>query len=228
MTTPRTLRSRRIATGWFACMLASTLFAAAPKMRLYTIDLPNHVLRFSLPEEIAQQIQPFQIEAQFVPTDSTYVKDGFRSIVRKYYQFQGPFWVGAYGALRFEFTVVRREKEIPGKVTTSDELESYIPRWIEKYHEVGYGYGRAELSGAPWVLRQKNTFGRVAEGAEEMQGFSCPIDETMFFDVGFWITETVPGSAAKWKPQAEAFREAIKATIVLQPKSPAATNASRL
>ena len=56
-----------------------------------------------------------------------------------------------------------------------------------------------------------------------MQGFSCPIDETMFLDVGFWITETVPGSAAKWKPKVEAFREAIKATITLQPKATATT-----
>ena len=210
-----------VVVGWLSGAALNLLSAAAPSMRPYVIDLPNHTLRFSLPEEIAKRMSPLQADPKFDPkTSATYERDGFRGLASKYYQFQGPFWVGAYGALRFDFRVVRREKNIEGNVTTLDALDRYVRRWLEYLKNAkGYAFGQLEMSDSRWVFRRKSTFGQVAEGAEEMQGFSCPIDETMFLDVGFWITETVPGSITKWKSQAEAFREAIKATIVLQPKA---------
>ena len=219
---------RIVATSGLACLLANVLSAATPKMRPYTIYLPNHVLQFSLPEEIAQQMAPLQVEKRFEPTDAAYTRNGFFFLASKYYQFQGSFWAGAYGALRFEFSVVRRESEYRGEITTIDGLDRYLSQWRKQVRtEEGYRVGVVELSGARWVYQQKNAFGHVAEGAEDKEVFSCPLDETMYLDVSFSITETMPGSAAKWKAKAEAFREAIKASIVLEPKTRAATGASR-
>lgn len=207
--------------GWLLSWVPTALLAAAPAMRPFVVDLPNHTLRFSLPEEIARQMSPLQADPRFDPkTSDTYERDGFRFLASKYYQFQRPFWAGAYGALKFEFSVVRREAKYRDEIITLGGLDRYLNWWRARLRDKdGYIFSQAELSGRRWVYQHRNTFGQVAQGAEEMQGFSCPIDETMFLDVGFWITETVPGSAAKWTPQAEAFREAIKATIVLQPKS---------
>jgi hypothetical protein len=82
-------RTRLLALGGLACSIATSLSAGAPIMRPYTIDLPHHVLRFSLPEEIAQQMAPLQVEKYFAPTDAAYKRDGFRDIASKYYQIQG-------------------------------------------------------------------------------------------------------------------------------------------
>jgi hypothetical protein len=65
--------------------------------------------------------------------------------------------------------------------------------------------------------------GGAGVNAADVQAFSFPIDKTCFPRVDFWISETVPGSAKKWKAKADALREAIKATVVLQPK-PASEN----
>ena len=210
-----------VALGWLSSAALNALPAAAPSMRPYVIDLPNHTLRFSLPEEIAAKMSPLQADPKFDPkTSKTYERDGFRGLASKYYQFQGPFWVGAYGALRFDFTVVRRKSDYRDGIATPHALARYVPWWMEQLKDAdGYAFNQVRMAGALWAFRRKSTFGHVNQGAEEVQGFSCPVDETMFLDVSFWITETMPGSAAKWKPQAEAFREAIKATIVLQPKA---------
>ena len=202
-------------------LVATALSAAAPSMRPYVIDLPNHTLRFSLPEEIAAKMSPLQADPKFDPkTSDTFDRDGFRLLASKYYQFQGPFWVGAYGALRFHFMVVRRKGEYSEEISADDGLNRYLQWWrAEIRSKEGYTVGQVELSNRRWVYQHGNTFGQVVQGAEDMQLYSCPIDEAMFMDVVFSITETVPGSAAKWKPQAEAFREAIKATIVLQPEA---------
>ena len=62
--------------------------------------------------------------------------------------------------------------------------------------------------------------GGAGVNAADVQAFSFPIDQTCFLRVDFWITETIPGSAQKWKAKAYALREAITATVVLQPKPP--------
>jgi hypothetical protein len=122
--------------------------------------------------------------------------------------------------LKFDIRVVRRETEIRGNITTLDGLDGYVRRWIQHLKNAeNCAFGQWDMAGARWVFRQLNTFGQVSAGARDMQGLSRPIDETMFLDVGFWITEIVPGRTPKWKAQAEVFREAIKATLVLQPKT---------
>jgi hypothetical protein len=123
-------RLRLVALVGLASSVASLLSAAAPIMRPYTIDLPHHILRFSLPEEIAQQMGRLQIDKSFDLTDAAYRRNGFRDLASKYYPIRGPFWVGAYGALRFDFTVVRRVAEYKEDITTVDGLERYVRWWI--------------------------------------------------------------------------------------------------
>jgi hypothetical protein len=129
------------------------------------VDLPNHTLRFSLPEEIARTMSPLQADPKFDPkTSDTYARDGFRLVASKYYPFQGPFWVGAYGALRFHFTVVRREGVYREGITTPAALARYVPWWMERLKDAeGYTFSQVEMSSARWVTRRKSTFGRVAE-----------------------------------------------------------------
>lgn len=227
MTTKNYSKMRKAVLAWLSCFAANLLPAATPAMRSYTIDLPHHVLRFSLPEEIAQHMGPRMIDKSFDPsTNKTFQKDGFRDLVRMYYQLQGPVWVGAYGGLRFDFTVVRRVEESKEDITTVDGLERYVRWWIGGMPENrDFSFGQAELAGAKWVFRWRNTMGGAGVNAADVQAFSFPIDQTSFLRIYFEITETVPGSAAKWKPKAEALREAIKATVVLQPKVPPSTSA---
>ena len=220
MTINNNSKMRTAALAWLSCFVVHLLPAAAPAMRSYTIDLPQNVLRFSLPEEIAQHMGPRLIDKSFDPsTNKTFKRDGFRDLVSMYYQIQGPFLVGPYGALRFDFTVVRRVDGYEGDITTVDGLERYVRWWIGGMPENrDFSFGQAELAGVKWVFRWRNTMGGGGVNAADVQAFSFPIDQTSFLRVDFWISETVPGSAPKWKPRAEALREAIKATVVLQPK----------
>jgi hypothetical protein len=197
--------------------------AAAPAMKSYTIDLPNHILRFSLPEEIVQGELPFKVVDPFDPQDPSFIKNGFYEIVGALYDVKGPFWVGAYGSLELHFIVQKRNAAIGGDITTIEGLERYVPQWVERVHgrSEKRTFSRASLHGMATIERAESTFGDTTElEPEEMEIFSLPLDEEMFLDVGFTVMgwEGGHGKEAKWKPKAEAMREKIKATVVLEPK----------
>src|SRR5689334_6559253 len=67
------------------------------KMRPCTTRLPNHILEFSVPDEVARGMSPRQINS-FFDTSEPFEK-GFRSVTSSLYDFNGPFWVGALGSL---------------------------------------------------------------------------------------------------------------------------------
>lgn len=213
-----------IVSAWLCTMITVAMQAAAkPTMRAYSIDLPGHVLRFSLPEEIALGMTPNEVEKRFDPLDPAYFRNGFREIAGTMYDFKGPFWVGAYGSLKFDFSVMRRKSEYQGDITTIETLDGYVRWWINiGKHAKAFTFDRNALNGKPAVRRWWNTFAepRVPE-SEHLEIFSLPLDEEMFLDVGFNIMEWKGGrgKAAKWKAKAEEMREAIKATIVLEPKT---------
>ena len=198
--------------------------AVAPAMRAYRIELPHHVLRFSLPEEIAEQLRPDQIEQRFEMQDVSFVRNGFREIAGGLYTIDGPFWVGVYGSLRFHFMVQKRSPEFSGDITTVAGLEQYIRQWNKTIvgRATGCVFSRASLHGMPAVRREWDRFGDPGNiEPDYLEIFSLPLDSEIFLDVGFAVRALVPGRGreGKWRPKVEALREAIKATVVLEPKS---------
>ena len=217
------MRIRLISCMWFWSAVTSAMYASASPMRSYTIDLPHHVLHFSLPEEISRGMSSTQVETRFAPNDAAYLRDGFRLLGGQLHDFDGPFWVGARGSLKLHIIVIKRSAEIDQEIVTLSGLERYVRQWIgKKDYASSISYSQAVMNGEAWVFRLQDTFGRPATPmephAEHAQIFSHPLEEDMFLEVGFRLMEWVPDSAKKWRKKAEEFREAIKATIVLEPK----------
>ncbi len=206
---------------WWASMII--MHAAAPAMRPYTIDLPRHVLRFSLPEEMAKEMTPLQVEKRFDPSEPGVLEGGFRQIAGHLYDFKGPFWGGAYGSLKFHFMVQKKMPEFGGVITTMEGLEGYVRQWngtIEG-RATGCVFSRASLNGMPAVRREWNRFSDLSKREpDHLEIFSLPLTDEIFLDVGFNLMtwEGGRGKESKWKPRAEALRETIKATVVLEPK----------
>ena len=199
--------------------------AAPPAMRPYVIELPKHTLRFSLPLEIARELSPLEVESQFDPSRPKVFDGGFREIAGHLYDINGPVWVGAYGSLKFHFIVQKRSTAFDGDITTVEGLEHYVRQWNAtiRGRDTGCAFSRALLNGMPAVRREWNRFLDPANPEpDHLVIFSLPLDDQMFLDVGFNIMEWAGGRGkeGKWKPKAEALREAIKSTIVLEPKRP--------
>lgn len=208
---------------WMWCASMITMQAAPPSMKSYVIELPNHILRFSLPEEIAREMRPEQVERRFDLHDASFVKNGFREIAGTLHDIKGLFWIGAYGSLKFHFMVQKRNPAFGGDITVVDGLEQYVRRWNETIEgrATGCTFSRASLNGMPAVRREWNTFGDSSKREpEDFEIFSLPLNNEMFLDVGFNVRawESGRGKESKWKAKAEALREAIKATVVLEPK----------
>jgi hypothetical protein len=208
---------------WLYFAMTAAMQASTPAMKSYTIDLPDYVLHFTLPEEMAKDIPPWKLVQRFDSTDSSYLSNGFLEIVAGYHEFKGPFWVGAYGSLEFGFSVQKPLPEYQGEITTLDGLGCYIQWWTNKTNPTyGFKFDKGALNGTTWVRRWVNTFGsplgsNLSE-LHEQEILSQPLNHEMFLEAYFNITESVAGSAKKWKQKADELRDAIKATIVLEPK----------
>lgn len=215
------LQHNIIASVFFVCIMPVAMQAAAQKsnMRDYAIDLPGHVLRFSLPEEIAMKMSPYAVEPKFNPLDPAYFRNGFRQVAGTLHEFKGPFWVGTIGSLKFHFMVQRREREYQDEIITIDGLDRYV-RWKISIGNdaVGCVFSREMLNGRPAVRREWNTFDNPNEPQpENLEIFSLPLNSDMFLDAGFQIRQWVLGRDS-WKQKAKEMKEAIKATIVLEAK----------
>jgi hypothetical protein len=195
-------------------MMSAAGQAATKPMRAYSIDLPGHVVRFSLPEEIAREMGPLSVEKRFDPLDPAYFRNGFREIAGTMHDFKGPVWVGTIGSLKFHFMVQRRRTEYKDEITTTDGLDRYVHWWNGKIEgrATGCVFSLTTLNGMPAVRREWKS------QAEYLEIFSLPLNEGMFLDVGFNVREWISGHASKWKKKAEEMREAIKATVVLEKK----------
>lgn len=208
---------------WLCWASMTAMQAATPTMRPYKIDLPRHVLRFSLPEEIAREMNPAEVEQWFDPQDASFIKNGFREIAGTLYDLKGPFWVGAYGSLKFHVMVQKKMPEYADDISNMENLESYV-RWKigRGMNALGCDIARSTLNGAPAVRRHWNTFVDPSDTEpEDLEIFSFPLDDGMFLDFGFNVMAWESGrkNERKWKPKAEALREAIKATIALEPRT---------
>jgi hypothetical protein len=94
--------------------------------------------------------------------------------------------------------------------------------WAQQLTTNHFAYTKEVIGEKTWIARSQNTFNSPITPEEpsavDLIVFSLPLDKEMFLEVGFRMTEWVPGSAKKWKAKAESYREAIKATVVLDQK----------
>ncbi len=194
-------------------MSYAEMAANAPTMRTYSIELPDHVLRFSLPEEIARQMPEYRISKRFDSEDPAFKKDGFQNIAGWLHDFNGPFWIGAYGSLKFHFFVQHVRPDYPKKVRTQDELDTYVHWWNRSLSKFNFIIEKAALNGMACTRRSTTT---APPDAEHREIYSLRLSDELFLDVGFTIIEWKTGRTKSWKPKAEALREAIKQTIVLE------------
>jgi hypothetical protein len=203
--------------------------SATPNMRDYAVDMPNHVLRFSLPDDVAEQMLIRHVDNRFDPIDKIFQQDGFHVVVHKYLEFYAPVWSGPlggpsiYGGLRFEFSVVKRDSNYySGDITSLDGLDRYVRQWIDhRESKKGFQFGRTTIMNKEWIYRWRNTIdGALATGEREptdVQAFYFPINEYMFLQIYFEITDYEPTKSQRWRRDAEAIRDEIKTTIVLEP-----------
>jgi hypothetical protein len=187
-------------------------------MHSFSINLPNHNLRFALPETIVQDMHPFEMESKLDPRDRTLSIDGFRDVARHGYEFKRALGFGTKGWFRFSFGVVKPLKDSNFDITTTDGLDEYIRWWlVQKGSSVGFQFDRSLQGGQIWLRREKNTFVHPASdgtGLGSHERIICvPLTKEMFFQASFLISESVPGSAKKWESRAEVFREAIEASL---------------
>ncbi len=174
-----------------------------------SVALPYHLLEFALPAEVAAQMHPGKINSSFDPVKG--FERGFQILTSKLYDFNGPFWVGARGSLKFYVYAIERPQEFLGDITTVDGLEKYIDLRIPSARKRGV-LSRVTLNGAPAVSRR---FG------DYIEVLSFPIDQQMYLDFGLRV-EGIPGGKStntSWKKEAVAMRDAIRASIVFRPKS---------
>ncbi|HXB02598.1 MAG TPA: hypothetical protein VNV15_07240 [Opitutaceae bacterium] len=121
------------------------------------------------------------------------------------------------------FFVVQRDQGHGEDIASLDGLDRYVRSWIgNRETGKGFKFGQATLMNKEWIYRWRNTIGGAPAAGElapsETQVFSFPIDRDMFLEAGFQITDDTPGGSKRWVEEAEAIREEIKATIVLEPK----------
>lgn len=126
------------------------------------------------------------------------------------YDFNGPFWVGAIGSLKFHVFAKERVKDFEGDITTAEGLEKYIDWKIPIARKIGV-LSCTTLNGVRAVSRRFGEYDEV---------LSYPIDQQMYVDFGLSV-DFIPGgksSDRSWVKKAVAMRDAIRASIVFGPK----------
>jgi hypothetical protein len=177
--------------------------------RSYVIHLPSHLVRFSLPTEMAREVPEDLVPDYFDPAEPGVFQKGFHSLANALHDFNGAMWVGALGSLSFDLLAIERSPEFQGDISNAEGLEKYIRWWVPL---VGKGvasfFGRIELNGVQAVVRRFGDW-------EEMISF--PIQNDMFVEFHLGI-DTVSGTAhGSWVRRAESMRDAIRASIVVGP-----------
>jgi hypothetical protein len=202
----------------WACLLPAR--EPARKARPIVIELPGHILRFSVPSEMLPSKWPVKYVPRFDPQNSNIRDGGFYGVFELLHDFDGPFWVGAYGSLKIAVSIVH-------KCTAATDIDVSTPEGIEncvraEEDSATYAVFRATLNGIPAVLRSQDSFGEPGPGVlKDTQVFSLPLDAESYLNISFFVREWEGGraKAVRWKPKAEAMREAIKATVEMAPHS---------
>lgn len=130
------LQLRLLAALWLGAWTAGNgpLHAAGPAMQPYVIELPGHVLRFSLPVAMARGNRPVKQVTRFDPRDDSFARKDFYKVFSVLHDFNGPFWVGAYGSLKIHVMVQRRRAEFPDDIIHDARRFGRLCAFVDSYH----------------------------------------------------------------------------------------------
>jgi hypothetical protein len=219
------LEAKVIAVFFVVCASMSPVRADSP-MQTYEVQLPSRVLRVALPNEIARGKLPVKYTDTLDFQNPSFVRDGFYDVLEAMGDFDGPFfWSEPYGSLKINVVVVQKKSAvISADIMTLDGLELYIREW--KKISPGAGgpppaYSHVTINGMPAILRSLDTF--LISGSDQphdSQIYSIPLTPEMFLNVNLTIIAWKEDRAKepKWRPQAKAMRDSIKASLALIPK----------
>ena len=174
-----------------------------------SVDLPNHVLEYSLPEEVARQMSARMVDTHFDASEP--FERGFRRITGTMVDFGGSFFTGPSGTFTFHVLVIERSAEYTGDISSAEGLKEYVSWWVpirlrsEREH-----LGIVSINGTEAVSRGLGT---------PLEILSFPLDQKMFLEFGLLIRWLRAGANAPWVKKAEAMRDSIRASIRLRPKS---------
>jgi hypothetical protein len=205
----------------FASIIILTLVegrAGGANIQSFEITLPSHSILFSLPREITKLMRQDQVERRFDPSDPIFIRKGFRDIARTYFQFNRPILGDEFGGILIELTIVKRISGFEGEINTANGLESYLVWWMAKKEPLyGFKYERRTILGALWLERSKKTLGlphsSSDSGIVDVEALCAPLNNDMFFQASFCISESLPGNRSKWEKHANELRDAIEATL---------------
>jgi hypothetical protein len=102
-------------------------------MQPYEFQLTDHVLRVSLPPEIVRGEWPIRHTRRFDPQNASFVQDDFYEVFEVLCDFNGPFWVGAYGSLKINIIVQKRKSALAGDITTIEGSAARCPAGTERF-----------------------------------------------------------------------------------------------
>ena len=206
------------------CATISPVRAASP-MQTYAVQLPSHVLRVALPDEIARGKWPVKYTDTLDLQNPSFVRDGFYDVLEALGDFDAPFfWSEPYGSLKINVVVQKKSAAISADIMTLDGLELYIREW--KKISPGAGgpppvYAHVTINGMPAVLRSLDTFSiSGSDEPHDSQIYSIPLTPEMFLNFNLTIVAWKEDRAKepKWRPKAQAMRDSIKASLALSPK----------
>lgn len=191
----------------------------AEAMMSYEVDLPDYIVRFSLPEDVASAMRPDRIERVWTSVDPDFQKAGYRDVLREYHAAYGWFGIELHGMRILEFSVIRRRPNLEGTLDTLDGLEDYTRRRMTP--EQGYRVDRVDLSGRAWIRSRRYTLDDLrSDDRRDALYYICPLTRDYFFQTDVAIIETAgtqsPGRRKKWGQ----YREAILASLRVDRTSP--------
>jgi hypothetical protein len=122
-------------------LVVKGLQASEAKIHEYSINLPEHRLRFSLPEELSNNIYPkmdlssTNYNTLFRPQKARYDQYGSHKIISCAYFFTAML-LGEVGELGFEINAEKINDEYPVIVETTEDLRKYIEWGNTRYHKL--------------------------------------------------------------------------------------------
>jgi hypothetical protein len=236
----RFLRLNLLAKAIPLLTLAGATGCAESKQEMipFTFDLPNHVLHYSLPGEMFPPKWHLKLNKKFDTQDIGWVKNKDQLIVRLLHDIDSPFWiVGPYGSLQIFFSVSEKERGYGKKINDIKGLEEYI-RWSlfkESYSSVRENFKTVNLINCPSLgeaygimvsysipARDERTLkpGEWSLFPGDYQSLYIPLTDEIFLHLSIEISDCQGGRGreSRWKPKAEAMRQAIQGAIRLEPK----------
>lgn len=175
-----------------------------------TVDLPNHMLEYAVPKEVARNIFDWQRNARFDPVSG--FEHGYQHPVAVLHDIAGSFFTGPAGQMNLDVMVQERSADFEGDIATAEGLENYISWWIADARFLrAMGFGRISLNGMEVVSRGIDSWAET---------ISFPLDQKMFVEFGLDIKRILPGGPHPTLiRRAEAMRMSMRNSLRLRAKT---------